>query len=156
MNASQSYSVIGKPQRRVDGEEKVTGKALYTVDLQIPGMAHAKILRSPFAHAKVVRIDAAKAEKLPGVYGVITREDQRHFAMFGAAYKDQTVVAVDKVRYVGDPVAAVAAVDDATAEQALRLVEVDYEELPAVTSIEEAAAPGAPLVHEAASAGGDI
>ena len=107
MNETQSYSVIGKPQRRVDGEEKVTGKALYTVDIQIPGMAHARILRSPFAHAKIVRIDAAKAEKLRGVYGVITREDQRHFEMFGAAYKDQTIVAVDKVRYVGDPVAAV-------------------------------------------------
>src|ERR1051325_446989 len=156
MNGSQSYSVVGKPQRRVDGEEKVTGKALYTVDLQIPGMAHAKILRSPFAHAKVVRIDAAKAEKLPGVYGVITREDQRHFAMFGAAYKDQTIVAVDKVRYVGDPVAAVAAVDDGTAEEALRLIEVEYEELPAVTSIEEALAPGAPLVHDTSAAGGEL
>ena len=156
MSKARTYDVIGKPERRVDGEEKVTGKAVYTVDIELPGMAHGKILRSPYAHAKIARIDASKAEKFPGVYGVITRDDQKRLPMFGAAYKDQTIVAVDKVRYVGDPVAAVAAVDDATAEAALRLIEVEYEELPAVTSIEEALAPGAPLVHEAASAGGDI
>ncbi|HEY7168723.1 MAG TPA: xanthine dehydrogenase family protein molybdopterin-binding subunit [Candidatus Binatia bacterium] len=156
MKETQTYSVVGKPQRRVDGEEKVTGKALYTVDLHIPRMAHAKLLRSPFAHARISRIDASKAEKLMGVYGVITREDQRHFGMFGAAYKDQTIVAVDKVRYVGDPVAAVAAVDDATAEEALRLIEVEYDELPAVTNIEEALAPEAPLVHDTSAAGGDL
>ena len=76
--------------------------------------------------------------------------------MFGAAYKDQTIVAVDKVRYVGDPVAAVAAVDEATAEAALAAIEVDYEALPAVTSIDEALAPGAPLVHESSASGGEL
>jgi CO/xanthine dehydrogenase Mo-binding subunit len=156
MKEKQTYEVIGKPKHRVDGAEKVTGKAIYTVDIELPGMAHAKILRSPYAHAKIVRVDARKAEKLPGVYGVITRDDQPRFGMFGATYKDQTLVAVEKVRYVGDPVAAVAATDDATAEEALRLIEVGYEELPAVTSIEEALAPGAPLVHDASAAGGDM
>jgi CO/xanthine dehydrogenase Mo-binding subunit len=156
MKKAQSFKVVGKPKARVDGVEKVTGKAVYTVDIELPGMAYGKILRSPYAHAKVVRVDASRAENFPGVYGVITRDDQKRFAMFGAAYKDQTLVAVDKVRYVGDPVAAVAAVDEATAEEALGLIEVEFEELPAVTSIDEALAAGAPLVHESSAAGGDI
>src|SRR5512132_3571391 len=154
MKESQAYNVIGRPEIRVDGGEKATGRAIYTVDVQLPGMAHAKILRSPYVHAKVVRVDCSKAEKLPGVYAVITRDDQQRIGMFGAAYKDQTIVAIDKVRYVGDPVAAVAAVDEATAEQALALIDVDYEELPAVTSIDAALATGAPLVHDRASSGG--
>src|SRR5215471_11769895 len=156
MKKAQSFKVVGKPKARVDGVEKVTGKAVYTVDVELPGMAHGKILRSPYAHAKVVRVDASKAENFPGVYGVITRDDQKRFGMFGAAYKDQTIVAVDKVRYAGDPVAAVAAVDEATAEEALGLIDVDYEELPAVTSLDEALAPGAPLVHEANVSGGEL
>jgi CO/xanthine dehydrogenase Mo-binding subunit len=150
------YRFVGRALRRSDGEEKVTGQALYTVDIALPGMAHGKILRSPYAHAKLLRVDASKAEKHPGVYAVITREDQRQLAMFGATYKDQTVVAVDKVRYVGDPVAAVAAVDEQTAEQALDLIEVEYQALPAVTSLDEALAPGAALVHESALSGGEM
>src|SRR5215470_17275459 len=156
MKKARTYKVIGKSKHRVDGEDKVTGKAIYTVDVELPGMAHGKILRSPYAHAKLIRINGSSAEKLPGVYGVITREDQPRFGMFGAAYKDQTIVAVDKVRYVGDPVAAVAAVDETTANEALGLIEVDYEELAPVTSIEEALVPGAPLVHDASAAGGDM
>ncbi|MGH8546856.1 MAG: xanthine dehydrogenase family protein molybdopterin-binding subunit, partial [Gammaproteobacteria bacterium] len=156
MNNNEAYKVIGRAQPRTDGEEKVTGQAIYTVDIALPGMAHGKILRSPYAHAKLLRVDAGKAEKHPGVYGVITREDQRRLAMFGAAYKDQTIVAVDKVRYVGDPVAAVAAADEATAEEALSLIEVEYQELPAVTSIADALAPEAPLVHDASSTGGEM
>ncbi|HTN71796.1 MAG TPA: hypothetical protein VMO00_11995, partial [Methylomirabilota bacterium] len=105
MKKAQAYKVVGRSKNRVDGAEKVTGKAVYTGDVELPGMAHGKVLRSPYPHAKLVRIDASKAEKLPGVYGVITREDQKCFGMFGAAYKDQTLVAVEKVRYVGDPVA---------------------------------------------------
>lgn len=152
----QDYSVVGRAEPRIDGEEKVTGRALYTVDINLPGMAHGKILRSPHAHARLVRVDGRKAEKLPGVYAVITRDDQRRLGMFGAAYKDQSIVAVDKVRYAGDAVAAVAAVDEATAEEAIGMIEVDYDELPAVTSINEALAPGAPLVHEASSSGGEL
>jgi CO/xanthine dehydrogenase Mo-binding subunit len=156
MKKAQSYDVIGHAAPRSDGEEKVTGKAIYTVDVDLPGMAHGKILRSPYAHARLTRVDASKAEKLPGVFAVITRDDQRRLGMFGAAYKDQTIVAVDKVRYAGDPVAAVAAVDEATAAEALGLIEVDYENLPAVTSLDEALAPGAALVHEASARGGEL
>jgi CO/xanthine dehydrogenase Mo-binding subunit len=156
MKRAQRYEVVGHAQPRSDGLEKVTGKAVYTVDVALPGMAYGKILRSPFAHARIARVDAGKAEKLPGVFAVITREDQRRLAMFGAAYKDQTVVAVDKARYAGDPVAAVAAIDEATAEEALGLIEVDYEELPAVTDLDEALAPGAPLVHDSSLSGGEM
>src|SRR6266705_6534906 len=130
MSKAHALQIIGHPELRSDGDEKVTGKAIYTVDVELPGMAHGKILRSPYAHARLTRVDASKAEKFPGVFAVITRADQVRLGMFGAAYKDQTIVAVDKVRYVGDAVAAVAAVDDATAEQALNLIEVEYEELP--------------------------
>jgi CO/xanthine dehydrogenase Mo-binding subunit len=156
MKQSTAYQVVGRAEARIDGEEKVTGRAIYTVDVELPSMAQGKVLRSPYPHARLARVDGNKAEKLPGVYAVITRDDQRRLGTFGAAYKDQTIVAVDKVRYVGDPVAAVAALDDATAEEALSLIDVEYDELPAVTSIEEALAPNAPLVHEGSSMGGEL
>lgn len=143
------FQIAGSPVPRLDGIEKVTGKAVYTGDLELPGMGFAKVLRSPLPHAKIARIDSGKAEKLPGVFAVLTRRDLTGLNyLYGATYKDQPVVAVEKVRYVGDPVAAVAAVDEATAEEALALIEVDYDELPFVTTIEEAIAEGAPRVHE--------
>ena len=142
------YSVAGKNARRVDGIEKVTGKALYTGDLQLPGMAYAKILRSPLAHARLVKVDASNAKSMNGVIATLTRDDIRDLNYkYGATYKDQSIVAVDKVRYAGDPVAAVLAEDPLIAEQALDLIEVEYEELPKVTNIEEATAPGAIQVH---------
>ena len=145
-----SYSVAGKEARRVDGIEKVTGKAIYTGDIQLPGMAYAKILRSPVAHARITKVDTSKAKELTGVIATLTRDDIQEFSYkYGATYKDQSIVAVEKVRYVGDPVAAVLAEDPALADQALELIEVEYEELPKVTNIEEAIAPEAPLVHEA-------
>jgi CO/xanthine dehydrogenase Mo-binding subunit len=156
MKKSQALQVVGHPEPRSDGEEKVTGKAIYTVDIELPGMVHGKILRSPYAHARITRVDASKAEKLPGVFAVITRADQACLGMFGAAYKDQTIVAVDKVRYVGDPVAAAAAVDELTAAEALELIEVEYKELPAVTNLGEALAPNATLVHDASASGGEM
>ena len=156
MKSAQAYQVVGRSESRSDGDDKVTGKAIYTVDVKLPGMIHGKILRSPYAHARLTRIDASQAENLPGVFAVITRADQARLRMFGAAYKDQTIVAVDKVRYAGDPVAAVAAVDEATADEALALIDVDYDELPAVTGLEEALAAGAPLVHEANVTGGEL
>src|SRR5499425_115331 len=144
-----SYSVAGKDARRVDGIEKVTGKAIYTGDIQLPGMAYAKILRSPAAHARITKVDASKAKELTGVIATLTRDDIQEFAYkYGATYKDQTIVAVEKVRYVGDPVAAVLAEDPVIADQALELIEVDYEELSKVTNIEEATASGAIQVHE--------
>jgi CO/xanthine dehydrogenase Mo-binding subunit len=77
MKKSQAYNVVGRPETRLDGADKVTGKAVYTVDVELPGMAHGRILRSPYAHARIKRIHALKAEALPGVYAVITRDDQR-------------------------------------------------------------------------------
>jgi CO/xanthine dehydrogenase Mo-binding subunit len=149
MKAKQVLKVAGKEARRVDGIEKVTGKALYTGDLQLPGMAHAKILRSPVAHARLVKVDASKAQRHIGVIATLTRDDIKDFNYkYGATYKDQSIVAVDKVRYVGDPVAAVLAEDPALAEDALNLIDVEYDELPKVTNIEEAVAPGAIQVHE--------
>jgi CO/xanthine dehydrogenase Mo-binding subunit len=156
MKKGPAYKTIGHAEPRKDGAEKVTGQALYTVDINLPGMAYGKILRSPYAHARLKRVDASRAERFAGVYAVVTREDQRNLRMFGAAYKDQTVVAVDKVRYAGDPVAAVAAVDEATAGAALELIEVEYEELAAVTNLDEALADGAPLVHDASARGGEL
>jgi CO/xanthine dehydrogenase Mo-binding subunit len=149
MIEKKAYLVAGTAAPRVDGIEKVTGKAVYTCDIQLPGMAYAKILRSPVAHARLIKVDPSKARELPGVLATLTRDDLKNFNYkYGATYKDQSIVAVDKVRYVGDPVAAVLAEDSATAEEALELIDVEYDELPSVTNIEEAIAPGAAQVHE--------
>ena len=138
MKPKQSYAVAGTNVHRVDGIEKVTGKAIYTTDLQLPGMAHARILRSPVAHAQLVKVDASKAKAFPGVIATLTRDDIQAFNYkYGATYKDQSIVAVDKVRYVGDPVAAVLADDPAIAEAALELIEVEYEELAKVMRLRE-------------------
>jgi CO/xanthine dehydrogenase Mo-binding subunit len=143
---------IGKTFRRLDYETKVTGKALYLADMQVPGMCHGKILRSPLPHARIKNIDASSALKVSGVLAIITRDDILHDEgiepYYGPVFKDQTIVAVDKVRHVGDPVAAVAALDVDAAEEGLRLIDVEYEELPAVLDVHQALKPGATLVHE--------
>jgi len=149
MKTNQTLKVVGTNAHRVDAVEKVSGRAIYTSDIQLPGMAHARILRSPVAHARLVKVDASKAKEFPGVIATLTRDDIQGFNYkYGATYKDQSIVAVDKVRYVGDPVAAVLADTPDIAEQALELIEVEYDELPKVTNIEEATAPGAIQVHE--------
>jgi CO/xanthine dehydrogenase Mo-binding subunit len=141
------YRVIGHPVERVDGVEMVTGRSVYGVDVKLPGMLCGKILRSPIAHGKLLRVDVEKAKKLPGVRTVITGQDvpQRKF---GLSVRDENILAIGEVRYIGDAVAAVAAVDEDTAEAALSLIDVEYEELPAVFDVEEAMRDGAPLVHE--------
>jgi CO/xanthine dehydrogenase Mo-binding subunit len=142
-------TVIGTNVRRVDGVEKVSGQGLYAGDLRLPGTAYAKVLRSPLPHARIRRIEARKAAALPGVVAVVTRDNLNVASnSFGAYVRDQQILATDKVRYVGDMVAAVAAVDEAVAEEALELIDVEYEELPAVYTIDEALKKGAPLVHE--------
>jgi CO/xanthine dehydrogenase Mo-binding subunit len=157
MGISQDLKVVGTSAARLDGIEKVTGKAVYTGDIELPGMAIAKVLRSPLPHARVVKVDARPAASLPGVLTVLTRDDITSLNYkYGAIYKDQSIVAVDRVRYVGDPVAAVLAVDEATAEEALEHIEVEYEELPAAANIEEALAPEAPLIHEPESAQAEL
>jgi len=142
-------TAVGISIRRIDGTEKVAGQALYTGDLRLPGMAIAKVLRSPVAHARIRGIDATKARAVPGVQAVLTRDNLNVASnAFGAYVRDQQILATERVRYVGDMVAAVAAIDDAVAAEAVKLIEVDYDELPAVYSVEEALADEAPLVHE--------
>ena len=142
-------SAVGTSIRRVDGVEKVAGQALYAGDFSLPGMAYAKVLRSPLPHARIRRIDTAKAMGVAGVFAVLTRDNLNVVSnSFGAYVKDQQILATDKVRYIGDMVAAVAAVDESAAEEALKIIDVDYDELPAVYTVEEALRKGAPLVHE--------
>ncbi len=126
-----SFSVVGKPARKVDGLAKATGTAVYTDDIQLPGMLHAKTLRSPHKHARIVSIDASRALALPGVHAVITGQDLP--IKYGVIpwTPDENALAVDKVRFIGDEVAAVAAIDEDTALAALDLIDVQYEVLPA-------------------------
>jgi CO/xanthine dehydrogenase Mo-binding subunit len=133
---------------RVDGVEKITGEARYAADIVRPGMLHAKVLRSPYAHASIRSIDTSRALALPGVAAVLTGADLSEY-LVGRSMRDMPILAHDRVRFVGEKVAAVAAIDVETAEEAVNLVEVDYEELPAVFDPIEAMAPNAPLVHEA-------
>ena len=148
----EKFSVIGQSVPRLESEEKVTGRLKYLEDLKFTGLLHAKILRSPHAHATIRQIDTRQVEKLPGVVAVLTRDDvtnnPAYESHYGPIYKDQTIVALDKVRHVGDPVAAVAATRADIAEEALELIEVDYEELPAVLDSEEALVKTAPVLHE--------
>jgi 4-hydroxybenzoyl-CoA reductase alpha subunit len=143
------FSVIGRPLPRVDAWAKVTGDARYADDLVLPRMAYAKLLRSPHAHARIRGIDTARARALPGVYAVITGSDLPP-VKFGIlpVSQDEEALCRDKVRMVGDPVAAVAAVDEATAERACELIEVDYEPLPALMSIEQSLAHPEVRIHE--------
>ena len=135
----------------LDARERVTGRVGYTIDLELPGMLHAKLLRSVSPHAKIVSIDVSKARGLPGVVAVLTGQDlvdrDDLFPYYGPIFRDQGVLAIDRVRFVGDPVAAVAAVDLDTAQEALSLIDVEYEELPAVFSLDEALAEDAPEIH---------
>ncbi|HKA33068.1 MAG TPA: xanthine dehydrogenase family protein molybdopterin-binding subunit [Candidatus Binatia bacterium] len=138
--------------RRLDYLAKVTGRASYLADMKLPGLCHGRILRSPYPHARIARIDASKALKVPGVVATLTRADiLDHPALdpyYGPVFKDQTIVAIEKVRHVGDPVAAVAALTPDAAEEALGAIEVDYEELPAITDVQEALKKNATLVHD--------
>lgn len=145
----EGYSVIGQPVPRVDGRVKVTGEAKYAADLALPGMLWCKVLRSPYAHARILRIDTSRAERLLGVKGVITGKDFGGYRWgWIPQTRDETPLAVDKVRYVGEGVAAVAAINEDAAEEATELIEVEYEKLPGVFDAEEAMTDGAPQVHE--------
>lgn len=145
MNAATQ--AVGLGLARLETREKVLGRAQYIADLARPGMLHGAILGSPHAHARILGYDTAAARALPGVACVLTGDDLGDHRM-GAFIKDEPPIAKGKARYVGEPVAVVAAEDEATARQAARLIEVRYEELPAVLSPEDGIAPDAPLVHE--------
>ena len=142
-------AIIGKRMPKVDALAKATGTAQYTVDFKLPGMLYGKILRSPLPHARITSIDVSKAAALPGVAAVLTANDvpQKKFSFF-QFLADKEMLCTEKVRYVGDEVAAVAAVDQDTAEAAIDLIEVLYEPLPAVFDPEEAMSPEAPQIHE--------
>lgn len=145
----EKRSVIGRRIANVDAWGKATGKAAYGIDVKFPGMLEGKILRSSLPHARILRIDTSQAKKLRGVRAVITAEDTPKI-LYGAQIADEFPLAVDKVRYIGDEVAAVAAVDQETALEALARIRVEYEELPAVFSPRESLQPGAPQIHAAA------
>jgi CO/xanthine dehydrogenase Mo-binding subunit len=142
-------SIVGSDIRRVDGPAKVTGAAQYTAAIELPGMVFVKVLRSIHPHAKILRLDTSRAERLAGVVAVVTRDDLTHLVnpYFGAVVKDQPVLAIDKVRYIGDIVAAVAAEARDIAEEAVDLIQVEYEPLPAVFDPVEAMKPEAPVIH---------
>ena len=141
--------IVRKGLPRVDAIPKVSGEAQYTVDLKMPGLIVGKILRSPCAHARIKSIDTSAAKALDGVLAVITAEDvPENLFAFYQWQADKHILCTDKVRYVGDEVAAVAAVDEDTAEEALELIKVEYEPLPVILDIDEAMKPGAPLIHE--------
>lgn len=139
-------TVIGKPVTRVDAVEKITGQAVYGYDLVLPNMLYGKVLFSPKAHARIKSIRTEKARNYPGVVAVVTGEDAPW--THGESIKDKPFLARGKVRYIGEPVAAVGAEDEDSAEAAVRLIEVDYEDLPVYTDPEKACEPGAVAIHE--------
>ena len=136
---------VGKSVSRVDGVEKVTGRAVYSVDVELLGMLHGAVLRSPYPHARVVAIDTEEARKSLGVRVVVTGKEVPY--TFGGTIKDQPFLAYDRVRFVGEPVAAVAAETELQAQDALQKIRVTYEELPAVFDPREALLTGAPILH---------
>jgi CO/xanthine dehydrogenase Mo-binding subunit len=140
--------VLGKSYPRVDAADKVAGRAQYASDISLPGMLMCKVLQSTRPHARIRHIDTAKAARLPGVRAVLTGQEVPDVRFGNGAVKDRRIFARDKVRYIGEPVAAVAAVDEITALEALDLIAVTYEDLPAVTDPIAALKPDAPLVHE--------
>jgi 4-hydroxybenzoyl-CoA reductase subunit alpha len=143
------YSVIGKRIPQVDAVEKATGEARYLPDIKLPGMLYGKILRSPHPHALILQIDTAKAERLKGVRAVLTAKDTPMIPFcIIPQLANKPPLAIEKVRFIGDEVAAVAAVDEDIAEEALDLIAVEYEELPALFGPLEAMKPGSPKIHD--------
>jgi carbon-monoxide dehydrogenase large subunit len=140
------FKYVGKNYNRPDAISKVTGKAIYLDDVRLPGMLHAAILRPQYAHAKILSIDTATAEKMPGVVKVVTGKGCHYH--YGDNIRDLVPMAVDKVRYIGEPVAAVIADTFAHADAAMRTLQVKYEPLPVYIDAREAMKPGATLIHE--------
>ena len=149
-DARTDLLVVGQPHPRLEGREKVTGRAQYASDVRLPGQLYAAVLRSPVPHARIRRIDVSKAEQAPGVHAVVSSANAPHIPWY-----EEGSLFESTVRFVGDEVAAVAAESEELAQDALRLIEVDYEPLPFVTSIEEALRPGAPEVHEGGNIAGE-
>jgi CO/xanthine dehydrogenase Mo-binding subunit len=142
-----TLSAVGQPVPRIEGPDKVTGATTYAADVVLPGTLWCKVLRSPLPHARIVRMDTTRARQVPGVHAVLTSADLPADTRVGRRMRDMFVLATDRVRYVGDRVAAVAAETPDAAEEAANLIEVEYDELPAVFDPIEAMDPGAPLLH---------
>src|SRR5207245_13309 len=142
-----AYRFVGKSVPRLEGAEKVSGKTRYAADVEISDALWAKVLRSPLPHARILKVDTSKAAKLRVVRAVITGADIPP-VLTGLRMKDMPVLACDRVRYVGEPIAAVAADSAEIAEEALNLIDVQYQELPYVTDPVEAIRPGAPVLHD--------
>lgn len=140
--SEKKFKVIGKDQTRIDGTERVTGRATYTYDVQLPGMLYAKILRSPHPHARIKKMDIKRALSLSGVRSILTYQNVPRISWW-----NDTIILEDTVRFAGDEIAAIAADDIDIAEDALRLIDVKYEILPFVLTIEDALRPGAPKVY---------
>src|SRR5438132_10697695 len=143
----QTYSSIGKPAPKIEGVEKVSGKAVYTADNLLPGTIWGKVLRSPYPHARVVRVDTSRAASQPGIMAVLTAADIPD-VLTGRRLRDMPMLARDRVRFIGEKVAVVAAEDRDLAEEAVQLIEVEYEELPAIFDPLVAITEGAPQLHE--------
>src|SRR2546426_7233862 len=156
--SEKDYNIVGKRPIRPDGAEKVTGYATYGADIRLPGMLYGKVLRSPYAHARIKSIDTRHAMELPGVHAVITSEDLAQPSgrivdlaegvMHNMRFLSNNIMAADKALYKGHAIAAVAATSPHIAEEALALIQVEYEELPPVLTAADAMKPGAPLLHE--------
>ena len=142
-----TYNVVGAPTPRIEGAAKVTGNARYAADFVVPGTVWGKCLHSPYAHARIVRVDTSRATAMPGVHAVITGADTRDGGLWGRGVKDAPPLAYGRVRYYGERVAAVAADDEDTAQAALELIDVEYEEWPAVFDPFEALREDAPILH---------
>ena len=148
----QDFKILGTRPIRPDGLDKVTGKAMFGADKSVTGMLHARILRSPHAHAEIVSIDTSKAEALAGVKAVITGDDFTDVENRWTRYTMQNCMAQGRALYDGHAVAAVAAISKTVAAEALKLIEVEYKLLPHVTDVDAAMAPGAPVLHEGVKA----
>ena len=141
------FNYVGKRVPSIEAPDKAQGAGRYVTDLNLPGMLWGKILRSPYPHARILNVDASKARKLRGVRAVVTGDDPRN-VLHGPIIADEYILAKDKVRFAGEEVAAVAAVDPDTAEEACELIGVEYEELSFVTNPQEAVRPDAPSIHD--------
>ncbi|MBI4288564.1 MAG: xanthine dehydrogenase family protein molybdopterin-binding subunit [Chloroflexi bacterium] len=141
------HAVIGQRLPRVDGWEKVTASALYAADVKLPGMLYGKVLRSIYPHARILRIDTSQATKIPGVAAVVTINDVPQHRT-GLYFHDRRIFAKERALYIGEELAAVAAIDEETAQRAVEAIDVEYQELPAVFDAEAAMKEGAPILHE--------
>lgn len=157
MKKPGEFRVVNQSLPREDGVAKISGSAIYASDIVLEGMAHAKLLRSPFAHARIAAIDASEAARQPGIFAVLTGGDLGALQpYYGHSVKDHPLLAIGKVRFLGEPVAAAIAEDERSAFEALDYVRVEYEELPAVMGVDAALADGAPLIHEAVHQDGEF